>query len=73
MKVQNATLDDVFKDLLEGKSISDYYVLIRTDCTDPKRVRSLQTMSIQNINFKDLKRVIEKENHCLIKIVEESE
>lgn len=78
MKIQNATIEDVFKDLLDGKPISDYFILTLTKFSNenlkrnvPKR--TIQAKSVEKTPVEVLKEIVKQENRCLVKIDRESE
>ena len=73
MKIQNATIEDVFQDLLDGKSIGDYFILTLTKFEDQSKKRTIQAKSVEKTPVEVLKEIVKQENRCLVKIDRESE
>ena len=73
MKIQNATIEDVFQDLLDGKSIGDYFILTLTKFEDKNKKRTIQAKSVEKTPVEILKEIVKEDNRCLVKIDRESE
>lgn len=71
MRIINVTIEDVFKDAADGKSLSGYFILTLSNCEDKNRIPTIQTKSVESTTFKDLQKLIAKENRCLIRIESE--